>query len=530
MPGGSGWAGAPSWSDELPGVAGAPSGSSCGDQPDRPDSDFEDSNCDGIDGDRARALFVSPLGDDEAEGTPEAPLASLRRGIQRGQAEGRDVYVCSATYQENLEVVGGVRLFGGFSCQQDWQRTERPAVVAPRSGLPFRLRDVGEAGAIVREFEFVSANATAPGTSSIAASVLRAKKVSFDHVGFHAGSGADAPPALTPRVHGEAAGVGRPGGSSPHQQSALTGESCFTPGGTYCDGQICDVEPPVLRPECAARQRAIARAWRCTAEHGCLGSCETDGGKFVSTVRSMGGDGGNLFVAFDARAGERVPDTRNAGLEGAVGERAIEGFGHIDSAGDYIADNRGSLGGFGGIGRPGKGGDGGVGYIPRAFDTDPFLGRIGGAGGTSGFPGCGGFPGNPGEAGGASLGLVVVDSEVALERVSIRTASGGVGGSPTEGSAGQLGGAGGAGGKSSIGTPGADGQQGGTGGPGGPGGPGGGGPSVGIVAVGAAPTQRAVRFELGEGGQGGRALRGTGVGDGQRGVSQDLVSIVKETK
>src|SRR5918992_4401790 len=48
---------------------------------DVPDLAFEDLNCDGIDGDAASAVFVSPAGDDLALGTPTQPVRTLARAV-----------------------------------------------------------------------------------------------------------------------------------------------------------------------------------------------------------------------------------------------------------------------------------------------------------------------------------------------------------------------------------------------------------------------------------------------------------------
>src|SRR5690606_12700041 len=49
---------------------------------DRPDDNFIDANCDGIDGDIAKAIFVSPWGSDNNPGTMEAPVLTIAQGLR----------------------------------------------------------------------------------------------------------------------------------------------------------------------------------------------------------------------------------------------------------------------------------------------------------------------------------------------------------------------------------------------------------------------------------------------------------------
>lgn len=78
---------------------------------DDPDADFIDSNCDGIDGDLERAVFVSPLGNNNDDGSRSRPVETLAKALQLAIDNDLDVYACSATYEENMVLEGtGVRL------------------------------------------------------------------------------------------------------------------------------------------------------------------------------------------------------------------------------------------------------------------------------------------------------------------------------------------------------------------------------------------------------------------------------------
>ncbi|MBI2395460.1 MAG: hypothetical protein HYV09_38175, partial [Deltaproteobacteria bacterium] len=93
------------------------------DGPDDPDDDFKDTNCDGIDGDKSRAIFVAPDGKDDAAGTLDAPVHSFAKAIERANELGKDVYACNGTYAENVVIAKAVRVFGGFDCKAGWKRT-----------------------------------------------------------------------------------------------------------------------------------------------------------------------------------------------------------------------------------------------------------------------------------------------------------------------------------------------------------------------------------------------------------------------
>ena len=87
---------------------------------------FEDTNCDGIDGDAANAIFVAPTGRDTYPGTRAQPKRSIVAGIEAAAAMGFDVYVSVGDYTivETLELVNGVSVFGGYDAAMDWRRSD----------------------------------------------------------------------------------------------------------------------------------------------------------------------------------------------------------------------------------------------------------------------------------------------------------------------------------------------------------------------------------------------------------------------
>src|SRR3954470_5431847 len=76
---------------------------------DKPDLGFRDLNCDGIDGDAAKAIFVDAGSgqDTPSAGSKDFPLKTLAVAMSRATA-GTDVYVTARTYPEALTLKTGV--------------------------------------------------------------------------------------------------------------------------------------------------------------------------------------------------------------------------------------------------------------------------------------------------------------------------------------------------------------------------------------------------------------------------------------
>src|SRR5919197_6490596 len=81
------------WAGKTPAFASCTPGA-----PDRPDLGFVDSNCDGIDGDKANAIFVAPNGNDANDGSFGHPKATVPAAVTTGLAASKDVYVAAGTY------------------------------------------------------------------------------------------------------------------------------------------------------------------------------------------------------------------------------------------------------------------------------------------------------------------------------------------------------------------------------------------------------------------------------------------------
>ena len=90
---------------------------------DKPDLQFEDTNCDGIDGDKSKAVFVSVTnGNDLGSGTIDTPLKALQAGIDAASRANpvKDVYIAGGTYISNpssggFNLADNVGLYGGYT-------------------------------------------------------------------------------------------------------------------------------------------------------------------------------------------------------------------------------------------------------------------------------------------------------------------------------------------------------------------------------------------------------------------------------
>src|SRR3954454_19449117 len=95
---------------------------------DAPDLSFADTNCDGVDGDAAGAVWVAPSGSDGAAGTLSAPLATIQAAVDKGA---RAVLVEGGAYTERVGLKAGVSLYGGYAADGSRSRSNAVVVQAP---------------------------------------------------------------------------------------------------------------------------------------------------------------------------------------------------------------------------------------------------------------------------------------------------------------------------------------------------------------------------------------------------------------
>ena len=425
-------------------------------------------------------VFVSPAGTDSTTcGTRTAPCATIGHGMMRASFLSKRVYACAdpdVSYEETLVVnaaLGAVDVHGGLDCDDWTYSATRRARVAPASGVALTI----DGGSDVRftDIDFVAAAVSVPGASSLAVRVHQSQAVVLRRCGLSAGAGA-------------AGEGGQPG----------TAGSPGATAGTAQDGKVCKFE---------GGQPQVGGAWPTASACGSRGGAgggglvADDGGPGQKGMPTTGlvngaGGGGGLGGTQSSPAGKPGDD----GAGGLDGNNGAAGLAGTFSAQGYTP----ASGKPGATGSTGQGGGGGGGAWSTAGMTAP-------SGGAGGMGGCGGTFGTGGEGGGASIALLIWDSEVTLDACTVQSGDGGAGG---DGAGGGQGGAGSAGGVGNslcqeLSGSGAGGK-GGDGGRGGSGSGGTGGPSYAIVFHGGVPQVSGSTLGFGSGGDGGTGGQATG--------------------
>jgi hypothetical protein len=442
---------------------------------DLPDLKFVDSNCDGIDGTEANAIFVSPLGDDGALGTKAAPKRDIGAAVAAAAAAKRYVLAAEGPYARAV-LVSGVGVFGGYNASTWARSAERITLI---SGAPEGVLAVAATGVVLQQLSVRGLSAgtgfSVYGIRAIDGSSLTLQRVTV--------TAADAAPGST-GLDGKPGAAGKPGGNG--HNGAFSGDPDTPPAG---DGGNPGVNPVV----------------GLNGGRGGDGGYEGGSGKQGSpgqggTAGGVGGKSGNPGLR--GRSG----DTGKAGAPGASGRG---GTASLASASRLWVGSDGADGGLGLFGNGGGGGGGGGGSSKTLAKGN------GGGGGGGGAGGVGGGRGEGGQAGGGSFGIYLFNSTLVTEASVIASGNGGAGG---------RGGNGGPGGEGGNGAPpgvpggwagfyresgaGGPGGRGGTGGQGGAGGGGAGGPSIAVMKVGSAATLLITQVAIGKGGQGGAAGAG----------------------
>jgi hypothetical protein len=403
-------------------------------------------------------VFVAPPtsgGDDTSgDGSRANPYATIGKAL-RSLGTTTRVYVCDATYAEQITLTVVASIFGGFACPgwdagAAWKYIGGAAHVnSPSADYAIRIDAVKDHIAI-EDIAFAAPAAHAQdsagnGRSSIAA-LVNATAVDWKRVSLTAGSGADA--------------LGGIDGTAMPNYGMVANAPSGAPGTASGDGGDGGG---------AGGANACANG---SASNGGFG------GSAGSSVSTPGGDGrpGTSNPVLAATPGQ----DGSGGKGGAATCGAAPSPGAIGAAGPsgIAASSYGSLSPSGWVpstgadaaaGQPGQGGGGGGG-----------LGTLGGSGGGAG--GCGGAGSTGGKGGGGSIALASFGSTQRLVQCTLITSFGGNGGAGGNGENGQ---GGGGSANAMFGCPGAPGGNG-AGGSGGGGGSG--GISVGILSTGASPV------------------------------------------
>ena len=465
--------------------------------PDLPDLNFVDSNCDGIDGDKGKAVFVSPSGSDVNPGTMAKPKRTLNAAVLAAAAAKKDVYAAAGLY-ERVDLVSGVGIYGGYAA--DWSsRGATPTVV---NGGPEAALADGDTGVTIQLVILNGIALPVPGACAYGLRAIDGSSVALEQdivSGTDARAGANGAP-------GSAGAAGGGGGDG------VNGDCDGRAGGPGSGG---------------AGGRGPAAWGGDGGGGGCPTGCGVDGGEnggngAAGEGGAPGGAGGNSGIS--------LGDPGQNGTGGAAGGYGTSGSGGSTGTFGLVWVGNSGTDGFGGApGRGGGGGGGGGAQTCGGTDTPLCHPGDGNSGGGGGAAGTGGAGGKGASAGGGSFGIYLWNSAVnVIGQSMIRAGRGGAGGTGGDGGIGGSGGAGGHGGSACLSEVGAGGSggRGGNGGFGGAGGGGGGGPSIAIFKGGTSTASLSPQVTLaisagGAGGPGGNNLAGR-AGNGQPGISSNI--------
>lgn len=476
---------------------------------DDPDAAFQDTNCDGIDGRIAGAVFVRANGTDGAScGTMASPCLTIARGITVAQGIDADLYLGPGQFVGSVQVVGGVSLFGGFS--ETWQRGTGAITEIVGSGTIGVAGAAGQDVAIYVQGGFVAPTVIADLRVRAADAVgLRANGAGKNSYGIVVRGATDSLTVtrVTVIAGNGAAGAAGSDGTDATSTAAPNGGD----GGAGAEVSVdCDQSSRGAGGLAATNPLATSGVDAGSGRGGDGGTMDTSCGGIVPDRLARPGQGGAAAAVSQALvfgyggtggSGGDICGPTTAGGSGLVANGAA---GTAGSATGSLADNgfwTGSPGGDGAIGANGTGGGGGggAGGCDDGIDAYGAGGGGGGAGGVS-APAAG----SGGTAGGGSFGIYLIDASPRISTVTITRGDGGTGGAGGVGGRGQSGGLGGAPG-TNIGSAAAGrGGDGAHGGHGGGGAGGAGGWSIGILRTGtSAPTLTAITYQGGTAGAGG---------------------------
>ncbi|WP_434386448.1 PE-PGRS family protein [Melittangium boletus] len=453
--------------------------------------DFQDNDCDGIDGVAAQGVFVdngyASAEDSVTAGTLEKPYKTLKYALEHATAEKPYVFIAQGVYAEdNLRLTRPLSLQGGYTgVAGGWKRLKTATTTLRKGSIGFTVsvRDSGTEQVPTLEWlNIESEQSASTGAPSIGLRVLSTPRVRLSNMRIVAAAGT----AGTAGNNGDSGAAGGAGGAGDSVGTPLgaPANNGGNPGGATC-----------------TPGNAGGRGGQGATKNDLTGAA---GGQGQPTA--AGGTGGRSEIVGspgDRRGAPGAPG--GDGLEGAGGPGGEAGnaLGRLQN--DTWVALSGTDGRNGESG--GAGGGGGGGGSSNLYDTYYVYGAGGGGGGAGGCPG---LAGRGGQSGGASIALLLIDSQLTLEASQLFTEGGGAGGRGGSGGAGGAGGEGGTQGTSTSYKPepqstagGGDGGKGGKGGKGGDGGHGGNGasgPSVGVWCANSSVTATGSRFTLGSAG------------------------------
>ncbi|MCX7553848.1 hypothetical protein OS175_08155 [Marinicella sp. S1101] len=421
---------------------------------DDPDVDFIDSNCDGIDGDRANSIFVA-VGADGSGLTADDPMGDAYAAQQLAIDNNRQwLLLGSGVYSfgvvNDADLLPGVNMAGKYLNEFENRHID-PFNYDSRLSTPFHgAKLVGGSAGQTYQNVFFGGGGTPPEATNYALTIEDSLQVNLQNVSLIASSGGN--------------GIdGSDGSAGINGNNGGTGGS----GVENDDGFSCSSG--------SAPSRGSGGVSACNQAGGRGGSAGlgSGNGSSGSAAENIGGAGGGGGIG---NSGQSSRDGGNGsnGTDGDSGTNGLGGINFIEFINNEFSPSSGSAGTAGSNGRGGGGGGGGGG---GAFACDSY----GGAGGGGGSGGCGGSAGSAGTGGGASIALRLINSNVDVVNSNFNAQNGGNGGSGGFGGQRGLGGFGRGGGSDEDDS--GEGGAGGDGGDGGSGGNGGGGAGGAVIGV-----------------------------------------------
>ncbi len=428
---------------------------------DPPDPEYVDANCDGMDGVVSKGVFVEAAtgDDDNVLGDRSHPFKTIQAAIAFAAQKDpkREVYVSKGQYREQVVLVDGVSVYGGYDAATGWSRDidKNRTSILWDGQEPLAVRSVIAVNIINTTvfdgFYVKTSDAGQPSSSSYGVYVYHSSNgLVISNNTIEAGKGADGENG----TNGQNGANGNDGGNG---SASFEYDGCFL---CICNQEDYDT---TMKPGQGGKSPCENRG----GTGGKGGKHENPG--FAGEGAPNGGGAGGAGGPSETENGHPGQDgpAGSAGAHGAGGQAS----GTLSPAGLWVP----SSGKDGQDGEHGKGGGGGGG---GGGDSGCFLGiccdSAGGAGGGGGGGGCGGLAGRGGSGGGSSFGVFIVEASPTLTNNLIMSQSGGNGGNGGEGGMGGQGGSGGDGGAQADDNAGGGGA-GGSGGNGGAGGAGGGG-------------------------------------------------------
>jgi hypothetical protein len=466
---------------------------------DLPDMVGVDQNCDGIDGDIERAVFVAASGgSDTYAGTMAKPKKTLQAAIESVYKSSlKDtVIVATGTYPGSVKLRMGVHLWGGYVASKGWSVS--PGAKSLIVGGPTAVdgaKLVSQTS--VGRFTIQAAKAISAGQSSVGIFVSESPGLSLEALTVKAGDGADGADGMD-GINGVAGKAG---------ENAISG--CLSSSSPVCSNSGTDNTCPGFA------DGAKGMEFTCGGRGDGLGKIPFSGpwtpGMKATWTGIDEGEPSCCYKKWGESKGGKGGIDAGAGYDGSYGGDGIDGKWGSHGKGGYTKGSLtkyqwlGDPGNDGGTGEDGCGGGGG-GMGKKKDDAYFFCDAKGGGGGGGGAGGTKGKGGKGGKAGGGSMAIVLYHSPIAITGCELTVGKGGKGGKGGRGAIGGKGGNYGLPGKGYKGSgKGGFGGLGGDGGNGGVGGGGSGGHSAAIVYDKQnAPKVQATTYALGSPGLAGK--------------------------